>query len=276
MHERLLFMTSRYHTAICKKGAACQRTLCFFAHQPSELRTPARRPRLPPGAAAAALRMTQIAGATKAPVAAADAAPAAASAISLPASSGVDAPAASNPMPAAAGPPAISSPHPRPGDWMRWRDSSGLLNNSGDATISSWSNSNCSPSSNGNSGSTRVGSSGDFSNSVYSLASQVGGWSGLRAAPDELRFAGLQSQEAGSSRMPLHNADVAALLGNQVLARRDRVCFRCNRNLLLPGAQEAGMPSCCAAATAAHDALILGNTDTSSVSVDCCRLAHDV
>lgn len=36
----------RYHTALCKRGAACQRKICFFAHDPSELRTPSVRPGL--------------------------------------------------------------------------------------------------------------------------------------------------------------------------------------------------------------------------------------
>ncbi|GAB4813861.1 hypothetical protein N2152v2_000907 [Parachlorella kessleri] len=45
---------TRYHTCLCKKGERCDRKFCFFAHVPGELRTPAERPKLPPGATAAA------------------------------------------------------------------------------------------------------------------------------------------------------------------------------------------------------------------------------
>ena len=39
---------SRYRTQLCKDGRACPRRVCFFAHSPSELRTPESVP-LPPG-----------------------------------------------------------------------------------------------------------------------------------------------------------------------------------------------------------------------------------
>ncbi|GAB4813858.1 hypothetical protein N2152v2_000904 [Parachlorella kessleri] len=59
---------TRYHTCLCNKGQRCDRKFCFFAHSRDELRTPAERPRLPPGsaAAAAALRQSQGGGAAAA------------------------------------------------------------------------------------------------------------------------------------------------------------------------------------------------------------------
>ncbi|GAB4816882.1 hypothetical protein N2152v2_003928 [Parachlorella kessleri] len=54
----------RYHTCLCKKGEACNRKICFFAHKQSELRTPTQRPRVPPGSvSAAAMSLRQQAAA---------------------------------------------------------------------------------------------------------------------------------------------------------------------------------------------------------------------
>ncbi|KAF8064572.1 zZinc finger CCCH domain-containing protein 33 [Scenedesmus sp. PABB004] len=157
---------SRYKTSLCRKGAACKRGICFFAHAPEEVR--AGGPRTPAQAMRAAAQAGAGAGAARA--ATPDGGLAARGG---PAAAGLLAAA----LPLTASPPLAAAPEHAAAPWVSLASLAGGLAPAGGAgaprPASPSSSSHSSTSGSGN-GSFSLGAAPPAAGSLYSVSSGAG------------------------------------------------------------------------------------------------------